>query len=100
MANEYGIDTMTGPAGSATVFDSNCMHGSNGNITPFARSNLFIVFNSVENTLTDPFSAPAPRPDYLGSRDFTPCGNEHHDVPRPRSLTSERGRGLSMPRNP
>ncbi|QQZ12976.1 MULTISPECIES: ectoine hydroxylase [Rhodococcus] len=72
MANEYGIDMMTGPAGSATVFDSNCMHGSNGNITPFARSNLFIVFNSVENTLTDPFSAPAPRPDYLGSRDFTP----------------------------
>ncbi|AOW93379.1 ectoine hydroxylase [Rhodococcus sp. WMMA185] len=72
MANEYGIDVMTGAAGSATVFDSNCMHGSNGNITPFSRSNLFIVFNSVENTLTEPFAAPAPRPDYLGSRDFTP----------------------------
>ncbi|MEV0947764.1 ectoine hydroxylase [Rhodococcus sp. NPDC049939] len=72
MANEYGIDVMTGEAGSATVFDSNCMHGSNGNITPFSRSNLFIVFNSVENTLTEPFAAPARRPDYLGSRDFTP----------------------------
>lgn len=71
-ANEYGIEVMTGSAGSATVFDSNCMHGSNGNITPFARSNLFIVFNSVENTPTDPFSAPARRPTYLGSRDFTP----------------------------
>ncbi|MFD4367176.1 ectoine hydroxylase [Rhodococcus sp. NPDC058521] len=71
MANEYGIEVMTGHAGSATVFDSNCMHGSNGNITPFARSNLFVVFNSVENTPTDPFSAPSPRPRYLGSRDFT-----------------------------
>ncbi|QNG17651.1 ectoine hydroxylase [Rhodococcus triatomae] len=72
MANEYGIETMTGHAGSATLFDSNCMHGSNGNITPFSRSNLFIVFNSVENTLQEPFAAPAPRPSYLGSRDFTP----------------------------
>ncbi|MFZ2178627.1 MAG: ectoine hydroxylase [Rhodococcus sp. (in: high G+C Gram-positive bacteria)] len=72
MADDYGIEVMTGPAGSATVFDSNCMHGSNGNITPFPRSNLFIVFNSVENTLTEPYSAPVPRPDYLGSRDFTP----------------------------
>ncbi|NLE78165.1 MAG: ectoine hydroxylase [Rhodococcus sp.] len=72
MANEHGIEVMTGPAGSATVFDSNCMHGSNGNITPFARSNLFIVFNSVENTPAEPYAAPAPRPTYLGSRDFTP----------------------------
>ncbi|AWG97940.1 MULTISPECIES: ectoine hydroxylase [Rhodococcus] len=72
MAAEHGIATFTGSAGSATVFDSNCMHGSNGNITPFPRSNLFVVFNSVENTLGEPFSAPKPRPDYLGSRDFTP----------------------------
>ncbi|NLU82392.1 ectoine hydroxylase [Rhodococcus sp. HNM0569] len=72
MANKYGIDIMTGPAGSATLFDSNAIHGSNGNITPFSRSNLFIVFNSVENTLDEPFSAPSPRPDYLGSHDFTP----------------------------
>ncbi|WP_420752562.1 ectoine hydroxylase [Rhodococcus sp. O3] len=72
MAAEHGIATFLGSAGSATVFDSNCMHGSNGNITPFPRSNLFVVFNSVENTLVEPFAAPKPRPEYLGSRDFTP----------------------------
>ncbi|MBS9373759.1 ectoine hydroxylase [Rhodococcus sp. B50] len=72
LAAEHGIATFTGPAGSATVFDSNCMHGSNGNITPFPRSNLFVVFNSVENTLVEPFAASRPRPPYLGSRDFTP----------------------------
>lgn len=72
LAAEHGITTFTGSAGSATVFDSNCMHGSNGNITPFPRSNLFVVFNSVENTPGEPFAAVKPRPDYLGSRDFTP----------------------------
>ncbi|WP_068161723.1 ectoine hydroxylase [Rhodococcus phenolicus] len=72
MAAEHGIATFLGSAGSATIFDSNCMHGSNGNITPFPRSNLFVVFNSVENTLVEPFAAPKPRPEHLGSRDFTP----------------------------
>ncbi len=72
LADMHGIDVLTGPAGGATVFDSNCMHGSGGNITPFPRSNIFIVFNSVENTCTEPFAAPKPRPEFLGARDFTP----------------------------
>ncbi|MGN5238675.1 ectoine hydroxylase [Rhodococcus sp. SJ-3] len=72
MCAEFGITTFCGSAGSATVFDSNCMHGSNGNITPLPRSNLFVVFNSVENTPVEPFAAGKPRPSYLGSRDFTP----------------------------
>jgi ectoine hydroxylase len=67
-----GIGQFTGPPGSATFFDSNCMHGSNGNITPYPRSNIFIVFNSVDNVLGTPFGAPAPRPTYIASRDFTP----------------------------
>ncbi|MGH8876351.1 MAG: ectoine hydroxylase, partial [Stackebrandtia sp.] len=50
LAEKHGIEVFTGPAGSATMFDCNCMHGSNGNITPFPRSNVFAVFNSVENT--------------------------------------------------
>ncbi|RCV49633.1 ectoine hydroxylase [Marinitenerispora sediminis] len=72
LADKHGIDVLTGPAGGAIMFDSNCMHGSNGNITPFPRSNVFVVFNSVENTCGEPFAAPAPRPPFLGSRDFTP----------------------------
>lgn len=72
MADAHGIRLFTGRAGSATWFDCNCMHGSGDNITPYARSNVFIVFNSVENTAVEPFAAPVPRPDFIGARDFTP----------------------------
>ncbi|MEU3096557.1 ectoine hydroxylase [Streptomyces sp. NPDC006967] len=72
MASEYGIRLFTGKAGSATWFDCNAMHGSGDNITPFPRSNVFIVFNSVENAAVEPFSAPIRRPEYIGARDFTP----------------------------
>ncbi len=72
MASEYGIKLFTGKAGSATWFDCNCMHGSGDNITPYPRSNVFIVFNSVENAAVDPFAAPIRRPEFIGARDFTP----------------------------
>lgn len=74
MAETYGIEQFTGPAGTALWFDSNIMHGSGNNITPFPRSNIFMVFNSVENTLVEPFAAPAPRPEHIAHRDFTPVG--------------------------
>ncbi|MEW2314930.1 ectoine hydroxylase [Streptomyces bauhiniae] len=72
LAGEHGIRLFTGAAGSATWFDCNCMHGSGDNITPFPRSNVFIVFNSVENTAVEPFAAPVRRPEFIGARDFTP----------------------------
>jgi ectoine hydroxylase len=72
LAGEYGIRLFTGRAGSATWFDCNCMHGSGDNITPYPRSNVFIVFNSVENAAVEPFAAPVPRPGFIGARDFTP----------------------------
>jgi ectoine hydroxylase len=72
LASEYGIRLFTGKAGSATWFDCNCMHGSGDNITPYPRSNVFIVFNSVENEAVEPFAAPVRRPDFIGARDFTP----------------------------
>ncbi|WP_405781819.1 ectoine hydroxylase [Streptomyces sp. NBC_00859] len=72
MADAHGIKLFTGRAGSATWFDCNCMHGSGDNITPYARSNVFIVFNSVDNAAVEPFSAPIRRPDFIGARDFTP----------------------------
>ncbi|ARZ72395.1 ectoine hydroxylase [Streptomyces sp. HU2014] len=70
MAERHGIEQVTGPAGTAVMFDSNLLHASSGNITPFARSNIFIVYNSVENTLEAPFAAPKPRPQHLGNREF------------------------------
>ncbi|MFE2045266.1 ectoine hydroxylase [Streptomyces sp. NPDC059477] len=72
MASEYGIKLFTGRSGSATWFDCNCMHGSGDNITPFPRSNVFIVFNSVENAAMEPFAAPVRRPEFIAARDFTP----------------------------
>ncbi|MBH5334249.1 ectoine hydroxylase [Streptomyces pactum] len=72
LADRHGIRLFTGKAGSATWFDCNCMHGSGDNITPYPRSNVFIVFNSVENTAVEPFAAPARRPEFIGARDFTP----------------------------
>jgi ectoine hydroxylase len=72
LATAHGIEQFTGPAGSALWFDANLMHGSGNNITPYPRSNIFVVFNSVENTLTAPFAAPAPRPEFVAARDFTP----------------------------
>ncbi|MFT2014561.1 ectoine hydroxylase [Streptomyces sp. 796.1] len=72
-ADAHGIRLFTGKAGSATWFDCNCMHGSGDNITPYARSNVFIVFNSMENPAVEPFAAPVPRPEFIGARPpFTP----------------------------
>ncbi|WP_351225239.1 ectoine hydroxylase [Streptomyces sp. NPDC002133] len=72
LADRHGIRLFTGKAGSATWFDCNAMHGSGDNITPYPRSNVFIVFNSVENAAQEPFAAPVPRPSFIGARDFTP----------------------------
>lgn len=73
-ADRFGIDVLEGPAGGAVMFDSNCMHASNGNVTPYPRSNVFIVYNSVENTCGEPYAAPKPRPEHIASTDFTPAG--------------------------
>ena len=72
LAAEHGIDQFTGQAGSALWFDSNIMHGSGNNITPYPRSNIFLVFNSVENALQEPFAATTPRPAFIAGRDSTP----------------------------
>ncbi|HET6724664.1 MAG TPA: ectoine hydroxylase [Gammaproteobacteria bacterium] len=68
MVTRGGIVAPTGPAGSVTFFDCNLMHGSNSNITPFARSNVFIVFNHCNNALVEPFCALAPRPQFIADR--------------------------------
>jgi ectoine hydroxylase len=72
LAEMGGIVAPTGPAGSVLLFECNIMHGSNSNITPWPRSNIFYVYNSVENTLQEPFHDRPPRPDFIASRDFTP----------------------------
>jgi ectoine hydroxylase len=68
LAAAHGIASAEGPAGTLILFDCNTMHGSNGNITPFPRSNAFFVYNAVSNALEAPFAAPLPRPDFLARR--------------------------------
>ncbi|WP_163537196.1 ectoine hydroxylase [Gracilibacillus sp. YIM 98692] len=62
------IDSATGPAGSVLFFECNTMHGSNSNISPMPRSNVFFVFNSIKNQLVDPFANVSPRPEFIANR--------------------------------
>jgi ectoine hydroxylase len=68
LAEAGGIETPTGPIGTVILFDCNTMHGSNSNITPFPRSNFFIVYNACNNRLVAPFGGKPPRPDFLADR--------------------------------
>lgn len=63
-----GIASCKGKAGSVVFFDCNTMHGSNGNITPYPRSNVFFVYNSVENQLGAPLGGVKPRPEFIAAR--------------------------------
>ncbi|MBD7969135.1 ectoine hydroxylase [Paenibacillus gallinarum] len=69
MVKEGGIDTPVGKAGSIVIFDCNIMHGSNSNITPMPRSNIFMVYNSIENKLVQPYSGQQARPSYIANRE-------------------------------
>jgi ectoine hydroxylase len=68
LAQNGGIEMPVGKAGSVLLFDCNVMHGSSSNISPYPRSNVFVVYNSVENRLVTPYSGQQPRPDYIASR--------------------------------
>ena len=69
LADRFGIEYAAGKAGTVILFECNTMHGSNGNITPFSRSNAFFVYNAWSNRLGQPFAARKPRPAFLSSRD-------------------------------
>ncbi|MDX1635257.1 MAG: ectoine hydroxylase [Marinobacter sp.] len=71
LIERHGITAPTGPAGSLIIFECNTLHGSNANMSPWPRSNLFFVYNSVENQLQQPFCGNKPRPDFLGNRTQT-----------------------------
>ncbi|MEZ5567409.1 MAG: ectoine hydroxylase [Halioglobus sp.] len=68
LAERGGIEAPKGPAGSLLFFECNTLHASNTNLSPWPRSNLFFVYNSVENTLVEPYAAPHRRPEHLGGR--------------------------------
>jgi len=63
-----GIRAATGPPGTVVLFDCNVMHGSNSNISPEPRSNLFFVYNARANALGPPAAGTAPRPEFVAAR--------------------------------
>jgi len=69
LANQGGIVAPKGPPGSLLLFECNVLHASNRNLSPWPRSNLFFVYNSVDNTLVQPYCGNRPRPNFLGERE-------------------------------
>ncbi|MDF1797312.1 MAG: phytanoyl-CoA dioxygenase family protein [Coxiellaceae bacterium] len=72
LADEGGMVGVYGPPGTVVFHEGNLMHGSADNISAYARTNLFFVYNSVENIPDKPFGADKPRPEFLARRDYTP----------------------------
>ncbi len=68
LAEQGGIQQITGKPGTVVFFDCNTMHGSNGNISPWPRANVFMVYNSMENTLNPPKYGLKPRPEHIATR--------------------------------
>ena len=68
LAEQGGVQQVVAPAGSVVFFDCNVMHGSSSNITPWPRANVFMVYNSVHNTLNEPRYGLAPRPEHVATR--------------------------------
>lgn len=80
LADQGGIISAASRPGSVIVFDCNVMHGSNGNITPYPRSNAFFVYNALSNRVVSPFCDQNPRPEYICSRNnIRPLDIEHTD---------------------
>ena len=68
LAERGGLEAVIAPAGSVVFFDCNTLHGSGGNLSPWPRSNVFMVYNSVENRLAAPFHGMRPRPEHIAAR--------------------------------
>src|SRR5690625_3552023 len=60
-----GIEAPKGAPGGLLLFDCNTLHGSNANMSPDPRSNVFFVFNRKDNRCEQPDAAERGRPRVL-----------------------------------
>ncbi|MGH6962248.1 MAG: phytanoyl-CoA dioxygenase family protein, partial [Dongiaceae bacterium] len=67
LANEGGIVSATGPAGTGLIFGDCLVHGSPPNMSPWPRRIFSLIVNPVANALTR-----QQRPDWQHHRDLTP----------------------------
>ncbi|MBC1237553.1 phytanoyl-CoA dioxygenase family protein [Nostoc sp. 2RC] len=84
LVSKYGIAFIKAAAGSVVFFDSNIVHASTNNISPFGRSTVIITYNSIENI---PSPVVKPRPDFLVSQDYRPVIPLACDILSEHSLT-------------
>jgi ectoine hydroxylase len=75
LAERGGIVPVVGGAGTVVLFDCNTLHGSGGNPTPWPRTQLFVVYNSVHNALGAPASGLPARPAHLAAREVRALGS-------------------------
>ena len=69
LVEEGGLVALKGKAGSVVFFDCNTLHTSSNNVSPYPRCNVFLVYNSVQNTLQEPFLGSTPRPLFAAERE-------------------------------
>lgn len=69
LVTKGGIQAPKGRPGSLLLFECNTLHASNKNMSPWPRTNLFFVYNSVDNQLVAPYCGNAPRPEFLATRE-------------------------------
>lgn len=87
LADQGGIVAPKGPPGSLLLFECNTLHASNKNLSPWPRANLFFVYNSVENTMEQPYCGTRPRPEFLCARaNSEPL--DMHDPAQPWAMDS------------
>ena len=77
LVEKYGMIAPKGPAGSVLFFESNLVHGSAANMSPFDRNLMLVTFNHIENI---PIPDKEPRPEFLACRDATPVKPLEDDV--------------------
>ena len=66
-ANERGLFSATGDAGTALIFGDSLIHGSPANMSPWERPIFSMILNPVDNALTT-----YRRPEHLHHHDLTP----------------------------
>jgi ectoine hydroxylase len=76
LAARHGIEAPTGAAGGLLLFDCNVLHGSNANMSPDPRSNVFFVYNRQDNRCVAPFAARRRRPGFLAHAPDAPWSPE------------------------
>ncbi len=77
LVDTYGLEAITGPAGSVLLMDMTVVHGSSVNISPLRRLILYINVCPTDNR-----GESYQRPEYYAARDFSPLESHGSDCLR------------------